>query len=108
MTRYGLVTQTEFLTILFFNCLLRTALGASAVGIGKPIFFALGVGGEGAVSHLLHLLQTELESAMAICGIEKIEDANRSHVTRHPASTNHRAALFSGGTKMDHRFQSFL
>eukprot|EP00534_Pseudo-nitzschia_fraudulenta_P016873 CAMPEP_0201252806 /NCGR_PEP_ID=MMETSP0852-20130820/67114_1 /ASSEMBLY_ACC=CAM_ASM_000632 /TAXON_ID=183588 /ORGANISM="Pseudo-nitzschia fraudulenta, Strain WWA7" /LENGTH=466 /DNA_ID=CAMNT_0047552549 /DNA_START=533 /DNA_END=1933 /DNA_ORIENTATION=- len=63
------------------------ALGASAVGIGKPVFFALGVGGEDAVSFLLHLLQTELEAAMAICGIERIEDVCRNHVTRHPAAT---------------------
>ena len=60
------------------------ALGASAVGIGKPVFFSLGVGGEGAVSYMLHLLQTELEAAMAICGIERIEDIKPTHVTRHP------------------------
>jgi (S)-2-hydroxy-acid oxidase len=60
------------------------ALGASAVGIGKPVFFSLGVGGEDAVSYMLHLLQTELEAAMAICGIERIEDIKPSHVTRHP------------------------
>jgi len=60
------------------------ALGASAVGIGKPVFFSLGVGGEGAVSYMLRLLQTELEAAMAICGIERIEDIKPTHVTRHP------------------------
>lgn len=70
-----------------------TALGASAVGIGKPIFFALGVGGEEAVSHLLSLLQTEFEAAMAICGIERVEDIRSSHVTRHPYPTLHRSNL---------------
>ena len=68
--------------------LIGLALGASAVGIGKPLFFALGVGGEDAVSYMLHLLQTELEAAMAICGIERIEDIKPSHVTRHPLYDN--------------------
>ena len=80
------------------------ALGASAVGIGKPVFFALGVGGEDALSYLLHLLHTELEAAMAICGIEKIEDICRSYVTRHPISTNgQEEALFQGGTRVESR-----
>ena len=61
------------------------ALGASAVGIGKPVFFALGVGGEDALSYLLQLLHTELEAAMAICGIERISDITPDLVTRHPA-----------------------
>ncbi|KAL3902320.1 MAG: hypothetical protein SGARI_005896 [Bacillariaceae sp.] len=68
------------------------ALGASAVGIGKPVFFALGVGGEEAVSYMLQLLQTELEAAMAICGIERIEDITPNLVTRHPG-------LFGGSTR---------
>lgn len=63
------------------------ALGASAVGIGKPLFFALAIGGEDAVSYLLQLLQTELEAAMAICGVEKVQDISSSLVTRHPAAT---------------------
>jgi len=86
------------------------ALGASAVGIGKPVFFALGVGGEDAVSYLLHLLQTELEAAMAICGIERIEDITRSHVTRHPvfSSNDQKQAMFLGGTKIDPLLRSSL
>ncbi|KAL3929609.1 MAG: hypothetical protein SGBAC_012131 [Bacillariaceae sp.] len=57
------------------------ALGASAVGIGKPVFFGLAVGGQDAVSYLLKLLQTEIEAAMAICGIEKISDITPNLVT---------------------------
>nr|ANG60899.1 glycolate oxidase protein [Skeletonema marinoi] len=60
------------------------ALGASAVGIGKPVFFALAVGGENAVVNLLQILQREVEAAMAICGVESVADAKRSLVTRHP------------------------
>ncbi len=60
------------------------ALGATAVGIGKPVFFALAVGGENAVVNLLQMLQREVEAAMAICGVESVADATRSLVTRHP------------------------
>lgn len=94
---------------LHFDSLIRTALGASAVGIGKPIFFALGVGGEDSVSYLLHLLHTELEAAMAICGIEKIEDISHRHVTRHPVSSSHSGeALFRGGTHSETPLRSSL
>ena len=61
------------------------ALGASAVGIGKPFFFALAVGGEQGVVDLLQLLQKELEAAMAICGCQTIADVNKTFVTRHPS-----------------------
>ena len=61
------------------------------------------------MSYLLHLLHTELEAAMAICGIEKIEDICRSHVTRHPISSNHHEeALFHGGTRTESSLQSSL
>ena len=60
------------------------ALGATAVGIGKPVFFALAVGGEDAVVNLLKMLQRETEAAMAICGCASISDADRSLITRHP------------------------
>lgn len=61
------------------------ALGATAVGIGKPVFFALAVGGEDAVVNLLHMLQKETEAAMAICGLANVADARKmSLITRHP------------------------
>ncbi len=33
------------------------ALGATAVGLGKPVFFALSVGGENAVANLLEMMK---------------------------------------------------
>ena len=60
------------------------ALGATAVGIGKPVFFALSVGGEDALTKMLCLLKTELEAAMALCGIASIQDIDSSLITRHP------------------------
>jgi isopentenyl diphosphate isomerase/L-lactate dehydrogenase-like FMN-dependent dehydrogenase len=61
------------------------ALGATAVGIGKPVFFALSVGGEEAVYKMLQILQTEIEAAMAICGCETVRDIQPELVTRHPS-----------------------
>ena len=60
------------------------ALGATAVGLGKPVFFALSVGGGAAVSRMLQLLRTEIEAAMAICGCETVADIKPNLVTRHP------------------------
>jgi (S)-2-hydroxy-acid oxidase len=62
------------------------ALGASAVGIGKPLFFALAVGGQEAVANMLYLFQCELESTMALCGCESISDINSALISRHPYS----------------------
>jgi isopentenyl diphosphate isomerase/L-lactate dehydrogenase-like FMN-dependent dehydrogenase len=60
------------------------AIGASAVGIGKPIFFALTVGGQAAVSNMLNLFQRELETAMALTGCESVSDITPAIVARHP------------------------
>lgn len=60
------------------------ALGATAVGIGKPVFYALAVGGEDAVVEMLGLLKRELEAAMALCGCETVRDITPEIVTRHP------------------------
>jgi len=49
------------------------ALGASAVMIGRPVLHALAVGGVQGVVHMLTLLQTEFEMAMALCGCARLE-----------------------------------
>ena len=63
------------------------ALGASAVGIGKPVFFALATGGQEAVRHMLCLFQRELEAAMALSGCECISDISSTLITRHPSGS---------------------
>mmetsp|Transcript_27795 Transcript_27795/g.40949 ORF Transcript_27795/g.40949 Transcript_27795/m.40949 type:complete len:387 (-) Transcript_27795:1597-2757(-) len=69
------------------------ALGASAVGIGKPVFFSLAVNGEEGVLSMLRLLQTEIEAAMAICGLESIADITTELVARgDPSRDSHRPA----------------
>jgi 4-hydroxymandelate oxidase len=44
------------------------ALGASAVLVGRPQMHALAVAGMAGVAHMLHILRTELEVAMAQTG----------------------------------------
>ncbi|MBL4689417.1 MAG: alpha-hydroxy-acid oxidizing protein [Nannocystaceae bacterium] len=44
------------------------ALGAKAVGIGRPVLWGLAVDGEGGVAGVLALLRRELDLAMALCG----------------------------------------
>jgi isopentenyl diphosphate isomerase/L-lactate dehydrogenase-like FMN-dependent dehydrogenase len=61
------------------------AIGATAVGIGKPVFFALAVGGEEAVANTFEMIRKELLAAMALCGCSSIEDISPSLVARHPS-----------------------
>ncbi|PLQ00798.1 alpha-hydroxy acid oxidase [Cupriavidus pauculus] len=49
------------------------ALGARAVLVGQPILHALAVGGMPGVAHMLTMLQTELEVAMALLGCPRLE-----------------------------------
>ena len=61
------------------------ALGATAVGVGKPVYFSLAVGGEDMVITMLQQLKMELEAAMALCGCESVKDINSNLICRHPS-----------------------
>ena len=50
------------------------ALGATAVGIGRPAIWGLAVDGEAGVGAVLDLLTSELENAMALCGAASVAD----------------------------------
>jgi 4-hydroxymandelate oxidase len=50
------------------------ALGAQAVLVGRPILWALAVGGEEGVADALHLLRTEVDLAMALCGARSLDE----------------------------------
>ena len=54
------------------------ALGASAVLIGRPYLFGLGVGGDAGVTKVIRILQTELQMAMALTGRTTIVGIDRS------------------------------
>ncbi|WP_207460513.1 alpha-hydroxy acid oxidase [Azospirillum sp. SYSU D00513] len=61
------------------------ALGASAVLVGQPVLHALAVGGLAGVAHMLTILQTELEVAMALTGRASLAEIDPS-VIFSPAS----------------------
>ena len=54
------------------------ALGAAAVMIGRPYFYALAVAGSGGVRHCVELLRREFEMAMALTGRTSISEIDRS------------------------------
>ena len=56
------------------------ALGAKAVLLGKPTFFALAAGGEAGVRHMFALLEQEMVAAMTLMGVRRIGDLSREHV----------------------------
>lgn len=56
------------------------ALGARAVLVGRPILWGLAANGTEGVSHVLELLRTELELAMALSGRPTLDSIDRSLV----------------------------
>ena len=58
------------------------ALGASAVGIGRPYLWALGAFGQAGVEKVLDLLRMEFELAMKQCGARSVSEIKPAHVTR--------------------------
>ena len=50
------------------------ALGAKAVGIGRPLYWGLAVNGAEGVHGVLELLREELDRAMAYCGQTSVND----------------------------------
>lgn len=58
------------------------ALGARAVGIGRPYLWGLGAFGQPGVERVLDILRVELELAMAQCGTRSINEIKSTHVSR--------------------------
>ncbi|MDH4556569.1 alpha-hydroxy-acid oxidizing protein [Pseudomonas sp. BN417] len=58
------------------------ALGANAVMIGRPYVHGLATAGASGVAHVLHLLRTELEVAMALAGCPNLPSIDASLIWR--------------------------
>ncbi|MDQ2854396.1 MAG: alpha-hydroxy-acid oxidizing protein [Chloroflexota bacterium] len=56
------------------DVLMALALGATAVGIGRPVIWGLAVDGEAGVGSVLDLLSREFENAMALAGAASIAE----------------------------------
>ena len=60
------------------------ALGARGVMIGRPWVWALAAGGEKAVSDMLAIMRQELRIAMALSGINRIDEIGRDAIDTAP------------------------
>jgi 4-hydroxymandelate oxidase len=60
------------------------ALGARAVGIGRPILYGLALDGAVGVRGVLHVLREELILALALCGRRRPRELGREILVSHP------------------------
>jgi 4-hydroxymandelate oxidase len=56
------------------------ALGAKAVGIGRPMLWGLGAFGQPGVDRVIEIMQGELRLAMGNCGTPTVADIKREYV----------------------------
>jgi 4-hydroxymandelate oxidase len=56
------------------------ALGATAVGVARPICWGLAVDGEPGVRAVLDILRTEFENAMTLSGARTVAEIDRTYV----------------------------
>jgi len=61
------------------------AIGASAVAIGRPYAYALAVGGQVGIEHVVHCLLAEIDLTMAIDGYPSIADLKKEAIRPVPA-----------------------
>jgi len=57
------------------------ALGARAVGVGRPALYSLALGGAPGVTSMFDILKAELQLAMKLSGCASIKDISRKFVT---------------------------
>lgn len=60
------------------DMLIALAMGAKAVGLGRPVLWALAAGGEAGVARLLSLLKEDLAITMALTGRPRIAEVDRT------------------------------
>jgi len=60
------------------------ALGATAVQLGRAAAYAVATAGEEGVAHAIGIVKSEIDTAMALCGVTRVADLNPSLVRRRP------------------------
>ncbi len=60
------------------DILIALATGAKALGLGRPVLWALAAGGEAGVARFLALLKEDLATAMALTGRRTIAEVDRT------------------------------
>lgn len=63
------------------DVVLALALGAAAVGVGRPVLWGLTVGGDKGVTDVLDTLRSEFEHTLTMCGVADLSDLNADLVT---------------------------
>ena len=58
------------------------ALGASAVGLGRPYVWGLAVGGEDGVREVIRNLRADFDLTMGLSGVASVRDIRPDNVTR--------------------------
>ncbi len=58
------------------------AMGAQAVGIGRPYLWGLGAFGQEGVERVLEIMRTETRAAMQQCGVRSVKELNPGFVRR--------------------------
>src|SRR6516165_1209252 len=58
------------------------AMGAKAVGVGRPYLWGLGAFGEEGVARVLEIMRTETKVAMQQCGVHSVSELNPNFVRR--------------------------
>jgi 4-hydroxymandelate oxidase len=66
---------------------LALALGATAIGVGRPVLWGLAADGERGVRCVLDLLRDEFDHALALCGGRDLADLTRDLVVTRGAAT---------------------
>ena len=61
------------------------ALGADAVGIGRPYVYGLALAGAEGVSEVLRNIRAELDLTMALTGCRTLADVTRDRLVEAPA-----------------------
>jgi 4-hydroxymandelate oxidase len=56
------------------------AMGAKAVGIGRPMLWGLGAFGQPGVDRVLEIMQAELKLVMGNCGTQTVADIARAYI----------------------------
>jgi len=60
------------------------ALGATAVGIGRPYLWGLGAFGEAGVNRVLEIMNAELRLAMGGVGARTLKEISPANIMRKP------------------------
>ncbi|PXX57605.1 4-hydroxymandelate oxidase [Nocardia tenerifensis] len=68
------------------DVVLALAIGAAAVGVGRPVLWGLTVGGDKGVTEMLDNLRLEVEHTLSMCGIAALSELNAAMVTARGAA----------------------